>query len=215
VKADSLPPDIWNGARPEKWRRLHPQESLKLGVGAGGGLENHLPLLAGPELALVPEDACKRPGDLRAGRQLGLDGPLSQLQRRRLRRSRNLYLPLAIDADPVLGTRLDTMVGTEFSLQQRRLDWLLVEHLLEPMIVTSRAYEFDDAVFELHYNRLEAGLLADTVRFVEFVPLTGFTSSMAEIALLDGVVLRPDDRPPDESGHPGPRGTGRVQWRPQ
>jgi hypothetical protein len=97
----------------------------------------------------------------------------------------------AIDADPVLGTRIDTMVGTEFSLQQRRLDWLLVEHLLEPMIVTSRAYEFDGAVLELHYNRLEAGLLADTIRFVEFVPLTGFTSSMAEIALLDGVVLRP------------------------
>jgi len=28
----------------------------------------------------------------------------------------------AIDADPVLGTRLDTMVGTEFSLNQRPLD---------------------------------------------------------------------------------------------
>ena len=24
-KADSLPKKIWNGARPEKWRRLHPQ----------------------------------------------------------------------------------------------------------------------------------------------------------------------------------------------
>jgi DNA (cytosine-5)-methyltransferase 1 len=24
AKADSLPPEIWNGARPEKWRRLHP-----------------------------------------------------------------------------------------------------------------------------------------------------------------------------------------------
>lgn len=24
-KADSLPPEIWNGSRPEKWRRLHPQ----------------------------------------------------------------------------------------------------------------------------------------------------------------------------------------------
>src|SRR5690606_21017607 len=23
-KADSLPKEIWNGARPEKWRRLHP-----------------------------------------------------------------------------------------------------------------------------------------------------------------------------------------------
>src|SRR5690606_25284779 len=25
-KADSLPSEIWNGARPEKWRRLHPDK---------------------------------------------------------------------------------------------------------------------------------------------------------------------------------------------
>jgi hypothetical protein len=97
----------------------------------------------------------------------------------------------AIDADPVLSTRLDTMVGTEFSLQQRELTWLLVQHLLEPMIATTRTYDFADAVFELHYERLEAGLRADTVRLVEFIPLNGFTSSMADIALPDGVVLRP------------------------
>ncbi len=97
----------------------------------------------------------------------------------------------AIDADPILSTRLDTTVGVEFSLQLRRLDWLLVEHLLEPMIVTTRAYEFDDAAFDSHYNRLETGLLADTIRFVEFIPLNGFTSNMAEIALPDGMVLRP------------------------
>jgi hypothetical protein len=96
-----------------------------------------------------------------------------------------------IDADPILSTRVDTMVGTEFSLQQRRLDWLLVECLLEPMVVTTRTYVFDEAVFELHYNRLEAGLLADTVRLVEFVPLNGFMATMAEIPLSDGMVLRP------------------------
>ena len=97
----------------------------------------------------------------------------------------------AIDVDPILSTRVDTMVGTEFSLQQRRLDWLLVEHLLEPMIVTTRTYEFDEAVFDEHYSRLEAGLLTDIVRLVEFIPLNGFVSSMAEIALPDGVVLLP------------------------
>lgn len=26
AKADTLPPEIWNGARPEKWRRLHPDK---------------------------------------------------------------------------------------------------------------------------------------------------------------------------------------------
>lgn len=97
----------------------------------------------------------------------------------------------AVDADPVLGTRLDTMVGTEFSLQRRPLDRLLVEHLLEPMIVTGRTYDFDEAVFDRHFARLDVGLRADTIRFVEFVPLNGFTSSMADIALADGVVLRP------------------------
>lgn len=96
----------------------------------------------------------------------------------------------AIDADPILSTRVDTTVGVEFSLQPRRLDWLLVEHLLEPMIVTTRTYEFDETVFDLHYGRLEAGLLADIVRLVEFVPLNGFTTSTA-ITLSDGVMLRP------------------------
>jgi hypothetical protein len=97
----------------------------------------------------------------------------------------------AIDADPILNTRVDTMVGTEFSLRHRRLDWLLVEHLLEPMIVTTRTYEFDEAVFDLHYNQLETGLLAETARLIEFIPLNGFVSNMTEIALPGDMVLRP------------------------
>lgn len=76
-------------------------------------------------------------------------------------------------------------------MNQRPLGWLLVEHLLEPMIIASRSYEFDEAAFELQLNRLDAGLRSDTIRFVEFVPLNGFTSSMADIAFADGVVLRP------------------------
>ncbi|CRK59305.1 hypothetical protein [Alloactinosynnema sp. L-07] len=56
-----------------------------------------------------------------------------------------------IDADPILSTRVDTMVGTEFSLQQRRLDWVLVECLLEPVIATMRTYELDEAVFDQQY----------------------------------------------------------------
>jgi hypothetical protein len=59
------------------------------------------------------------------------------------------------------------------------------------MIIASRSYKFDEAQFELQFNRLDAGLRADTIRFVEFMPLNGFTSNMADIALADGVVLRP------------------------
>ncbi|MEV6624363.1 hypothetical protein AB0M83_17580 [Amycolatopsis sp. NPDC051106] len=35
-----------------------------------------------------------------------------------------------IDADSTIGSRVDTVVGTEFAKQFRRLNWLLVEHLL-------------------------------------------------------------------------------------
>ncbi|EME63346.1 hypothetical protein [Amycolatopsis decaplanina] len=91
----------------------------------------------------------------------------------------------------VLSTRVDTMAGTEFSLRQRRLDWVPVECLLEPVIATTRTYEFDEAVFDLPSERLEAGLPADTVRLVGLLPLNDFTASMAEISLSDGVVLRP------------------------
>jgi hypothetical protein len=97
----------------------------------------------------------------------------------------------AIAADPILSARVDTMAGTEFSLRQRRLDWLLVEHVLEPVIVTTRGYDFDDAVFDVLYDRLEIGLLADAIRMVEFVPLNGFTSNLPEVALPEGVVVRP------------------------
>lgn len=49
----------------------------------------------------------------------------------------------AVNADPVLCNRVDTMVGTEFSVRQRPLDALLLQHLLEPVVVASRAYAFD------------------------------------------------------------------------
>lgn len=74
-----------------------------------------------------------------------------------------------IDADPVISARVDTSVGTEFSLQPRRLDWLLVEHLLEPIVLATRAFQFNEAVFDAHDNWLEAGLLADEIRMVEFL----------------------------------------------
>ncbi len=30
AKADSLPREVWDGARPEKWRRLHPAKQPEL-----------------------------------------------------------------------------------------------------------------------------------------------------------------------------------------
>ena len=97
----------------------------------------------------------------------------------------------AIDADPVLRTRVDTMVGTEFSLRQQPLDALLLRYLVEPVILISRGYALDQEVFDRHFARLDAALRADTVGFVEFIPLAGFTSHLAELALPGGLALRP------------------------
>ena len=96
----------------------------------------------------------------------------------------------AIATDPVLADRIDGMVGTEFSLRNRDFGWLLVQHLLEPIIVTTRTYEFDQDAFDKHFARLDVGLRAETLRLVEFVPLNGFTSSRGPITLPDGVVVR-------------------------
>lgn len=101
----------------------------------------------------------------------------------------------AIDADTFLSTRVDTSVGAEFSLKDRPLDRLLIEHLLEPMITAAHTYEFSGPGFQTHYSRLEAGLMVDFVRLVEVVPLSGFVSNMGEIALADGLTLRPTSDP--------------------
>jgi hypothetical protein len=93
--------------------------------------------------------------------------------------------------DLVIGTRVDTVVGVEFSMQYQRLDSLIVQRLLEAMVVATGRYEFDQATFDRLYGELEAGLYQDTVRLVEFVPLSGFTSSHEAIPLPGGHVLRP------------------------
>lgn len=96
-----------------------------------------------------------------------------------------------ISADSALGSRVDNQVGPEFSRRFRRLDWLLVQQLIEPMVRATRSYRFDDTVFDSYYRRLTAGLLADEVLMVEFVPLNAFTSSLQGVRLTDGLTLRP------------------------
>jgi len=96
-----------------------------------------------------------------------------------------------ISADPVLGSRVDNQVGPEFSRNFRRLDWLLIQQLIEPIVRATRSYRFDNTVFDSHYRRLTAGLLADEVLMVEFVPLNAFNSQFEEVHLADGLTLRP------------------------
>ncbi|MFI5590033.1 hypothetical protein ACIA5G_33650 [Amycolatopsis sp. NPDC051758] len=95
------------------------------------------------------------------------------------------------NADPIIGSRVDTVVGTEFAKQFQRFSGLLVEHLLEPIVLATRAYHLDNDAFEESYARLEDGLLAAEVRMVEFVPLNAFITPGSDgIALPGGFVLR-------------------------
>ena len=102
-------------------------------------------------------------------------------------------LRAVIDDHEVLRTRLDNMVGYPSSLLRRRLDTIVVEHLLTPVVMKTRSYRFDHDAFETAYAALETGLLTDTVRLVEYVPLLGFTisSPLEGIPLPDGLTIRP------------------------
>lgn len=99
----------------------------------------------------------------------------------------------AIDADPVLSTRVDTLVGVEFHARHRQLGLLLVEHLLEPVVTATRSYQFDEDTFDALYRRLEDGLLTEQVHVVEFIPLLAFVaaSPFDRVELGNGLVLEP------------------------
>lgn len=63
----------------------------------------------------------------------------------------------AYNADSVLGARVDTLIGTEFSRHRRNFDWLLIEHIVQPMVLATGMYGFDEAVFDRFYDRFERG----------------------------------------------------------
>jgi hypothetical protein len=46
----------------------------------------------------------------------------------------------AYGADPRLGARVDTLIGVEFSRQGRTFGWLLIEHVITPMVLATGTY---------------------------------------------------------------------------
>lgn len=102
-------------------------------------------------------------------------------------------LRMVVQDHEVLRTRLDTLVGFPSSLVRRQLDTVLVQYLLTPVVMATRSYRFDRDAFEAAYAVVEAGLLTDTVRLVEYVPLLGFemSSPLAGTPLPDGLTIRP------------------------
>lgn len=100
----------------------------------------------------------------------------------------------AVIADhEVLHTRLDTLVGFPSSLVRRQLNTVVIQYLLTPVVEATRAYRFDRDAFEAAYASFETGLLAGTVRLVEYVPLLGFNMSpaLAGTSLPGGLTIRP------------------------
>lgn len=94
-----------------------------------------------------------------------------------------------ISEDVDLQGRVDTVVGPWFSMTHRRLDLLLFQELLDPLVVNTGSYEFDQDRFDAHYSRLERGLLAVEVRIVDYLPVCGFAASLASVDLPGGFGL--------------------------
>jgi hypothetical protein len=97
----------------------------------------------------------------------------------------------AFAAHPVLGPRVDAPLGTMWSRQPRQLGWMLVEHIITPMVLQTRSYDFDEAAFDAAFERLANGLGTTDIHMVEFVPLNGFTCTEELVGLPDGLMLRP------------------------
>jgi hypothetical protein len=97
----------------------------------------------------------------------------------------------AYDEDPLLGPRVDAMLGTIVSRTGRNFDWLLIEHVVEPLVLSAGSYDFDEAAFRDIYAQFERGFGATTVTMVEFLPLNGFESALPHLELPDGLVIRP------------------------
>ncbi|MET7820515.1 hypothetical protein [Micromonospora zamorensis] len=94
-------------------------------------------------------------------------------------------------ADPVRGPRVDALLGTIASRTARNFDWLLIQHVIEPMLLSTGSYEFREDVFGRVYAQFELGFGAATVTMVEFLPLNGFESTMPCLELPEGLVLQP------------------------
>jgi len=96
----------------------------------------------------------------------------------------------AFAADPVLGPRVEGTLGTEWFRQPKQLGWTLVEHVIEPMVLATRTYDFDQAIFDDVLGRFIVEFGAAELRMVEFVPLNGFDSSESSLELPGGVVVQ-------------------------
>lgn len=100
-------------------------------------------------------------------------------------------LQAALDVHPEVRERLSNQVGFPFSTRARDLRTVLILQLLTPQVHAHKTYDFDADLLDACYDRLEAGLLQQQVRMVEFVPLLGLASAIGPLELPDDLSIRP------------------------
>ena len=54
----------------------------------------------------------------------------------------------AFAEDGLLGLRVDESLGTTFARQGSNFYWILAQHVIEPMVVTTSSYHVDETVFD-------------------------------------------------------------------
>jgi hypothetical protein len=90
----------------------------------------------------------------------------------------------------VLRSRVDTMMGVEFSRTGTNFYWILAQHVIEPLVTTTRSYAFDARTFDRVYRDFEAKFRAEHLHMIEFRALNGFESAEDPFLLPDGLVLQ-------------------------
>jgi hypothetical protein len=99
-----------------------------------------------------------------------------------------------VEGHRTLRGRVDTAVGPGFSMIDRRLECLLFSELIYPLVCDLLSYRFDVDAFDQYYTRLEQGLLAEEMRWVDYVPISGLAveAGVDQIDLHEaGFVLAP------------------------
>lgn len=92
---------------------------------------------------------------------------------------------------PELSSRVDALIGFGFSATRRPLSRVLTMQVLTPLVEETRSYIFDQDTFNDVYARVEAGLLTQTVRLLQLVPLLGFETALrTPVTLTSGLVIR-------------------------
>jgi hypothetical protein len=96
----------------------------------------------------------------------------------------------AAAADEHIGPQMNNLVGHAFHRMPFDLERIVRSNFVGEMVVRTRIFDFDSAVFEELYATVEAELRATGLREVAWVPLFGFDATLPELDLPNGFRVR-------------------------